>query len=502
VILTRRLDSGARSALLLVALLAPALPTPSGIALGEVGPVRINGEVEGLGVLRFDAASPEQLPGVRVDLSATQRLTSGLRWKLSGIARWGGPPMDVSGPGAFGWSQTFQNISPSLEAGEAYIEIRTSAVDLRVGNQKFSWGVLDGIPPNDQLNPFEFEDPLLTNERRRKIAVPALSIDWYPPTAWQDLLPEQSRISLVWQPIAVPWRYPLLDERWFAPAARAQPSLELSQQQFPICPCSVMIDQAATNASPPARRFDNGNVGLRMSGRIEDARVSLMLFDGFDPTPSFEVPIRVRELDDTDASPTRAFLADTELKPAYVRYTSLGGDASFSIADWSVRAEVAFKFGRPYSFELSQLTEQITSDPEEIAALVSGIEKTYPAFVKRDSFEWGIGTDTFFGDFMPLVQIEQLILMNNDARLLVRNVDTRLSSTLKDEWFDQKVLPELLLLWGIESGYFLLRPQVGYAWSDWLELEVGILAIWGDRNSLIGQFRDNDEAYARVRYIF
>jgi hypothetical protein len=137
-----------------------------------------------------------------------------------------------------------------------------------------------------------------------------------------------------------------------------------------------------------------------------------------------------------------------------------------------------------------------------VQRLVAGETLDVPAFVTRDAAEWGIGADTVLGDFTPLVEIHQIILLHNDQRLLIRNVETRLAANLRATWMADRLETQLLGLWGIEGGYELVRGQLTYDVTDDLEVRVGILGIWGDRDSIVGQFDRNSEAYARIRYSF
>ncbi|MEO2167547.1 MAG: hypothetical protein ABGY42_05395, partial [bacterium] len=170
---------------------------PGLVGIGEAaGEIAGSGRAEALGVVRFDHIGEAQLPSLRIDLELTQRLGGGLRWKLGTTGRVGGPVVDPSGAGLFDLGHTFQNIAPSLELGEAWVEYRGDTLDLRVGNQRFFWGKLDAQQPNDLLSPRQWHDPLITDEKRTKIAVPAVSADWYFPDSWQPFLPDESRVSL------------------------------------------------------------------------------------------------------------------------------------------------------------------------------------------------------------------------------------------------------------------------------------------------------------------
>jgi hypothetical protein len=44
--------------------------------------------------------------------------------------------------------------------------------------------------------------------------------------------------------------------------------------------------------------------------------------------------------------------------------------------------------------------------------------------------------------------------------------------------------------------------RLGYDFTDYLRAQIGFLLLAGSRNSLFGQFHDNDQAFLRIRYSF
>ena len=240
------------------------LCTATGVARADVSIPTLGGSLQTYSIARMDGDSPDQRPQGRADLFLEQSLGGGFRWRASGIAVWGGPSKHASF-GTINLDDTFQNVDPSLELDDAYLDYRGDAIDVRLGKQKFAWGRLDGIQPNDLLNPRRYADPFLTDEIESKIATPALALTWSLPRTW-TYLPEESRLTLAWVPIDVPWTFPVLDERWFAPAATVASRVDVPAAEGSPCPCTAQVSEVLRNVSPPARRFDNGNLGLRFSG--------------------------------------------------------------------------------------------------------------------------------------------------------------------------------------------------------------------------------------------
>lgn len=488
-----------------VACVALALAVTARTSAAEL---HLGGSIDTLGVLRLDSPSPRQRPLARVELFAEQAITPELRWRLSTVGRFRGTIENASGAGLIDFGHSFQNVDPSLQLDEAWGEWLGESFDVRLGNQRFTWGRLDGVKPNDQLNPLRYYDPLIGKDHEHKIAVPAAALSYYFPAAWRAQLPDEARVTLVWEPIGVPWLFPEQDERWFPPAAATRADLPVMSLGGALlngkdpCPCLIHITQQLRNSPPPARRFDNGNVALRLSGRSSGVDWSAVYFDGFDPAASFTVPVHLA-LDGGAGTPGMfGATAQTQLKPAYLRYRSLGADASAVFGGLTTRFEAAWRFRRPYPRDVRSLSGEILDNPAQIETLLKGGTVTLNAFEQRDAVEWGLGADYLIDGYLPLIELYQVILMNNDVPLLIRNVDTRLTASVRKSFLADRLTTELVGLWGIESTYELVRLEATYAVTDQIGVGAGVLGIWGNQVSLIGEFNRNSQAYGRISYSF
>jgi hypothetical protein len=54
----------------------------------------------------------------------------------------------------------------------------------------------------------------------------------------------------------------------------------------------------------------------------------------------------------------------------------------------------------------------------------------------------------------------------------------------------------------MQSVYGVAHPRATYSVNDHVDVRVGYVLIEGHARSIIGQYRENDEAYVRVRYLF
>src|SRR6476619_6196268 len=134
-----------RVAALLCALAAPNLPAmPLDVPFLPAGSRSdLDGKLEFLDVERADSDSPYQNPQGKLRLHLTTDFNSKVRFVSDVTGTAGGTPRNPSGAGVYDFGHVKQEISPSLEFGEAYLQVETAMFDFRAGIQKFAWGKLD-----------------------------------------------------------------------------------------------------------------------------------------------------------------------------------------------------------------------------------------------------------------------------------------------------------------------------------------------------------------------
>lgn len=166
----------------------------------------VSGRLDLRGVEALDRDSVKEDPSLtgRIKLDAT-----GSEWRFHSWLEggWDGsvkrPAQDHS---LFkNYDDVYQSNTPYLEFKELYVTHSAGDLDLRAGIQRFAWGRLDEYPSNDLLNPWDYTQFLRKTLEDRKIGVPALAA---------TMTKGEWTYEAVWVPVFVPYRLPLLDERW------------------------------------------------------------------------------------------------------------------------------------------------------------------------------------------------------------------------------------------------------------------------------------------------
>ncbi len=461
----------------------------------------------------------------RLRLTPRSRPTPWLRLVASLAASHGGPSIHARSDGFYRWREPFQNRSPALDLEEAYAEASLGRADLRLGKQRIAWGKLDRFSPTDVLNALSFTDPFLVEEGERRIGSPGVLLSLALPSPSEQI--GEPRLYLTWLPMFLPFRFAdafcdpqptgpphCTVERWFPPAAVpptvfAIPSgLVLFPNGTPSPPISVPLSFRVRNVVPPVS-LRHASYGTRLAGRVADFDTSLYYFHGFDNQPAFLFRAWATGVPDPDpANPfqVRNLTAHTVLEPAYRTIDLVGWDLSRSFAALTLRAEMAYVFGRPFARDLRTLISDPLVLQPELARVVGSLARGAGAVpvalpssvVTRDAVEWGVGLDLLVEGWLFLVQVNQTDVLRNRTPLLIEDVETRALASVKKALLGSRLQLYVLGGLGVESGYAYARPRVQYRWTDWLSTEIGFLWIAGSRHSTIGQYRRNDQAWVSI----
>lgn len=443
--------------------------------------VELRGFAESRGVARFESGAPGQFPAGRLHTEFLGELGGEGQVVIEMNATVGGTVRKPTRPGILDLGRTFQNEMPTLAFPKAYLEFSRDALDMRLGLQKFSWGRLDGNQPADLINPESYLDPLLEDEDTRKIGVPAVTLDLsLGGGGWPASL-EALRATLVWVVAHPSFRFPSEEERWYPPVGRA-----------PRKAGALFWFLREHNASPP-RGVRQGNVAVRIGGLSWGTDWAFYFYDGFDPAANFMITNSVK-----DAGALEMFV---DLIPDYRRIRAFGADWSCAIGRATLRGEAVYFSRRGYPMAVRSVVEKLgRGGGDFLPRFIAG--DVVSVFPRRDAVEWGMGIDYELGGTWALIQLNQTVLLHNDASLLIENVDSSILGVARRGLYRDLLDVELRGLYFVESPSFMIAPSFRFWVNSAVELEAGVVVIGGGRRTLLGQFTHNDEAYIAARYHF
>lgn len=236
--------------------------------------------------------------------------------------------------GVYNYRDVFQHRLYGVKFEEAFAEAQYGDLGVKAGIQKFAWGKLDALAPNDVTNPLEAYNPLLAGLagiRDSEVGVPAVQIGYYLTNDWSEFLPSESTIQAIWQPFYVPPRYDSLGERWFPPTLNANQNLDVNG-----VPVALAI---ALRNSPPPARLNRPTLGFRIANTWKDVDFDIYYYYGYQTgfRASATAQAFVRNLFPTEFGAD----ADATVFPMFRRLQSLGMAGATSIGPFGIRAEVA-----------------------------------------------------------------------------------------------------------------------------------------------------------------
>jgi hypothetical protein len=113
-----------------------------------------------------------------------------------------------------------------------------------------------------------------------------------------------------------------------------------------------------------------------------------------------------------------------------------------------------------------------------------------------------MGADYLIHGVFALLQLNQVVLLDDAPRLVINDPETRLVVLFRRELYRNRLELEVRALYAIERESLMVLPNVSFLIADNLRVELGYLALAGEQDHAIGQFRDNDEVVLRARYTF
>lgn len=360
-----------------------------------------------------------------------------------------------------------EKINPlDLGVWEAYVDLfgfPLENLDLRIGKQRIAWGTADTLNPTDNLNPDDFSDPL---DFGRKLPTTAFNATYY--------LGDYT-LTGIWQPALRPV---LLPQTGFT-FAQEMPSLPL--------PPTLTVAEREKRLLLPEWSLKNSMFAAKLKSTLLNVDSSLSYFRGFD-----DIPI----LKSITATPIDATSLKITSELSFPKLNVIGADLAgefFSIGFWGEGA--------------------IFLPDEESVLLITapgpqGTPQTEKQTMLKDEayFKYTVGLDyTFKGGIYINAQYMHGFFHERGQE----NLQDYIIARVEKEFFNEEL--KVALNGGVEIKEFddiknnigyIVVPELTLKPADNVEITLGTFLLDGKDRTLFGQWKDQDQAYLKVKVDF
>ncbi len=333
------------------------------------------------------------------------------------------------------------------ELRELYLDVLYDDFDIRLGRQQIVWGESIGLRILDVINPQDFREFILNDFIDARIPLWGLRVD-YALSDWT--------FEGLWLPDFEANR-PADQGGEFQFRNAPLPALPL--QPPPPLP-SIQMESAR---QPEDWRLSDSEVGFRVTRFLRNMDLSLNYFYSWS---DFPVPFR------------RVLSPNTfRFEPRHERFHLIGGSFNYAFDVFVVRGEGGLRLGEHF----------VSGDPLDR----DGIRQ-------RELLSYVLGLDwTVHDNLMANVQFFQNVIFNAPSVLVGESVENAVSLLLLSDFLHETLHPQLLVLYGINFGDLMIRPQVRYDFSDYLSATIGADFFTGSRSGFFGQFAAPVRAHDR-----
>jgi hypothetical protein len=325
------------------------------------------------------------------------------------------------------------------ELRELYLELRYGQLDARLGRQQIVWGEAIGLRILDVINPQDFREFILDDFIDARIPLWGARVDY--------TLGDWTFEGLVLPDFEA--NRPADQGSEFQFRNIRTPALPI-QMPFPPFP-SV---QVAKVKKPEDGRLSDALIGARITRVLRGTDLSLNYLYAWEDFPT---PFR------------RVINPNTFLiEPIHKRLHLLGGSFNYAFDVFVLRGEGVVALGRHF----------VSDNPND----ADGVRR-------REFFSYVLGLDWTVNDNLSAnVQFFQTVIFNKPSDVEDETVNNALSLFLRADFWNETLFPQLLVLYGLNFGDFLIRPQIKYELTDLWSLTAGMDFFVGSHAGFFGQF--------------
>jgi hypothetical protein len=352
---------------------------------------------------------------------------------------------------------------------ELWGEVKIGNFDIRLGKQQVAWGKTDGYKLLDVLNPTDYREFILMESEDSRIPIWMANIKYY--------FTPKHNLQFIWMPDYVANFQALPGYIWTLNPIN-------TVHQLGTLPFIRIIDKE------PANNLRNSDIGFRYEGQIGTKfDFTLNYLHRWDQN---NVWMKSERIIFTPTPPFFALIFLEEPK----RQNIFGGsftttfDKILGIKDLVMRGEFAYYYHR---------TMYTVDNPGPIQ------RDNIQAMIGFDKNVWFVGKS-----WMVSVQLFEDFIKGNYPDDKISSLgggkkkrhEVAFTSLISTDFINQKLKPEVLLIWDTTQGDGWVRPRVSYEFSDNLKATAGFNFFWGKRDDSLGQMTRNDQIFAEIKYSF
>jgi hypothetical protein len=353
-------------------------------------------------------------------------------------------------------------VQKKTELREAYLDILTHRLDLRIGRQIVRWGVVEGARVTDEINPLDFQEYILREIQDRYIPLFMVKADFYA---------DPYAFELIWIP----------ELKFHRPAPRGS-----EWEQFQVLP----------EIRNPSKTFPNSEWAFRVSRSLAGWDLSLSYFYTWDDFPAnfrtVENPINFGD------PPNVVFT------PRHERLRIFGTTASRGIGSLVLNGEFAYVQNKFFGLRFGRFDPATgLLDPTSVTIGVDQGE------VKRDYLKWALSVDFRLFKTAISLQVQEQWIPRYRTDIIQHELETIFSLFARREILFTPWTLELLAIYFVNATEALVRPKAMYRLSDSALLTLGADIFEGQIGgplpgefNFVGFFRNNSRIYMELTYNF
>ncbi|VAX35409.1 hypothetical protein MNBD_UNCLBAC01-833 [hydrothermal vent metagenome] len=361
---------------------------------------------------------------------------------------------------------------------EAYVDFKQDNYNIRIGNQKVTWGKLDDFTVLDRMTPQDFRWFALFEKQERKLPTLAIKHTYYADN-WQ--------FEGIFLPFFDPSEINFFGSDW---AVFGHLKDEIANGSFSgsaknnVQRISIIDKDNLTD-----NNLKNSQVGLKFKSRVGEVDYDFYYMYTYSPLPVLRektsagntvkqflydpTAVNLEALVDIGATDT-----DLTLEREHSRMHVIGADWETVLGDYGVRGEAGMFLNSPY------LRENMSYVTKNTFTIGAGIDHTT---AKNLYFNFQLVLDYIF-------DYENLFAQKAFSQ--------QLTGTLTQDFLRDTIALNFDWAWSPSYRDWMLNPEIQYKFKNGLHASLGSYIFEGKSSTILGRYSNKDLLYMELSFSF